>query len=89
MFIYTFKINGFGNYSHSYNWDNGIDFSEPVYTEEEFIPNDGFMGRYVNEIFTNEHGGSRNVDLLVQAGTIEDAMTYARIYGEHYYPQKG
>lgn len=46
--MYTFKIEGFGNYSHDFGWDNGVMLSEPVYTNEEFVPSDMFMGRYVN-----------------------------------------
>ena len=83
----TYKVNGFGNYSYTFNWDSGVDLSEPVETDEVFIPTDiMFMGRYVFETFSNEHGGSRNVEMLVQADDKETATEYAKIYCSYYYP---
>ena len=34
--IKRFKIEGFGNYSHDFGWDNGVDLGQAVETEEEF-----------------------------------------------------
>lgn len=83
----TYKISGFGNYSYSFGWDEGIRLSTPVETEEVFEPSNRFMGEYVNEVFANEHGGSRNIDLLVRAFDAEDARIYAEIYCSRYYPE--
>ena len=84
-----FKIEGFGNYSYDFGWDNGVTLSEPVYTEEPFEASDKFMGRYVNEVSSNEHGGSRNVTLIVEAWDMEQALFYAKSYADYYYPTKG
>lgn len=87
MTTYRFLIEGFGNYSHSFGWDNGVNLSTPVYTEEDFEPSKMFMGRYVNEIYCSEHGGSRNITLIVEACTIKEALFYAKLYCGYYYPE--
>lgn len=88
--IKRFKIEGFGNYSHDFGWDDGVNLGQAVETEEEFVPDDiMFMGRYVNETFRNEHGGSRNVTLIVEAFDLDEALFYAKIYCDYYFPEKG
>lgn len=85
----TFKIEGFGNFSNDFGWDDGVDLSQPVYTDEIFVPSDMFMGRYVEETYCNEHGGSRNITLIVEARDMEQALFYAKVYCDYYYPVKG
>lgn len=87
--IKRFKIEGFGNYSHDFGWDNGVDLGQAAETEEEFVPSDMFMGRYVHETYSNEHGGSRNVTLIVEAFDLDEALFYAKLYCDYYYPEKG
>lgn len=84
-----YEIYGFGNFSHDFCWDNGLSFCTPVETDvREFVPNDPqFMGRYVNEVSCNEHGGSRSVYVHVEAYDEYEALTYAKIWASHYYPE--
>lgn len=91
-----FKFSGHGNYSHDYGWDNGVDLSTP----EEINPVDAvidygahfseipFLGLYVDEVECNEHGGSRNITLIVRAVNEADAEWYARQYCLAFYPEK-
>ena len=82
----TYKISGHGNYSITYGWDDGISLSKPVLTDEEFTANETlFMGLYVNETYTNIHGGSRDIDLVVRAFDEQDAAFYALLYCNYYY----
>lgn len=86
----TYKVNGFGNFSWNYNWDSGVDcLSDPVETNEEFEESPMYLGKYVNQIFINEHGGSRNLDLLVLARDEDEAHFYARVFCDKYYPKFG
>ena len=82
----TYSFRGFGNFSHDFNWDSGIDLSEPLEVEDKFEESIMFMGKYVRETYFNEHNGSREIELLVQAYDKVDAEVYARIYCDYYYP---
>ena len=86
----NFIIVGIGHFSESFGWDDGLDLREPIETKEEYTFEETpmFLGRYVNVITANEHGGSRYVTLLVRGFNSEDAMEYARMYAERYYPEK-
>lgn len=83
-----YEIYGFGNFSFDFCWDNGLSFTTPVETDDEFVPNDlQFMGRYVNEVSRNEHGGSRSVYIHVEAHDEYEALTYAKTWASYYYPE--
>lgn len=84
----TYNVFGCGNFSWNYNWDSGIaNLSDAIETEETFEPSKGFMGEYVNETYFNEHGGSREVNLLVRANDPDEAVAYARIFCDKFYPE--
>lgn len=91
-----FVFDGFGSYSHDYDWDSGVSLSDP----EEISPADAvvdymatfselpFLGLYVSEIFCNEHGGSREITLVVRGVNEADAVSYARAYCNVFYPAR-
>ena len=100
-----FYVTGFGNYSHSYGWDSGLSIGEAdlLTEEDEFAHNDyaaknsyfadpipcnGENGDVI-PVFRNEHGGSREIDLVVFATTKNRAQRYARIWANQYYPAFG
>ena len=90
-----FKFNGHGNYSNDYGWDDGITLSTP----KEIDPADAvvdysanfsgipFLGFYVDEVECNEHGGSRDITLIVRAVNEADACWYAQQYCSVFYPE--
>ena len=78
----AFEFRGFGNYSESHNWDNGL--STSLGKEVDFtIACDG-MGEVVypevyEEVY-NENGGSRNVRGYVFAFSEEEAKELLKDY---------
>ena len=95
-------INGNGNYSHEFNWDDGLSIGKATLISEDdeltfneyayenpsyanFIPENGENGD-ISMVFTNEHGGSRNVTVVVFATTKNRAERYARVWAGKYYP---
>ena len=91
-----FKFEGHGNYSHDYGWDDGVSLSAP----EEISPADAvvdygaefnqlhFLGLYVDEIELHEHGGSRDITLIVRGINEADAEWYALQYCAVFYPEQ-
>ena len=100
-----FRVVGFGNYSNDYGWDDGIDFNEPVFVTPAEIEAtndlcDGVEGCYtintdrskcedVQTEFLNEHGGSRNITLVVKAMGYAQAAEKAKEWAEVMYPCRG
>ena len=83
-----------GNFSHDFNWDDGltpsspIDFEDSVFKDEEvFFVEEAFLGSNVAVLYSNEHGGSREVDLAVWAYDARQAYEYAWTWGQYNYPE--
>ena len=101
-----FMVNGFGNYSHDYNWDSGVDLGVPVHVTKtdisDFYPEGAVAGdfyypvstdkaacRDVQTMFLNEHGGSRDILLLVKAKGYQQAKERAQEFVDRVYPAFG
>lgn len=98
-----FMVNGHGNYSETYGWDSGIDLAEPKHSAridiQEFYPEgyctdfyypvsiDKATCRDVQTMFLNEHGGSREIILLVKAMGYQQAKEKAQEFVDIVYPQ--
>lgn len=83
----TYSFRGYGNFSGDFGWDEGINLSEPLEVEDKFEEDPiKFMGKYVKEVYFNEHNGYRDIELLVQAYDKVDAAAYAQIYCDYFYP---
>lgn len=100
-----YYVTGFGNYSYSYNWDSGLSIGNAVilnkddesahnkYAAENSdfadpIPCNGDNGDVI-PVFRNEHGGSREIDLVVFATTKNRAKRYAQVWANAHYPAFG
>lgn len=94
-------INGWGNYSHSYNWDDGLTIGQAeIWSQDmerswnQYIKENPSQGNYIPSeddegiyiLQCNEHGGSRSVTLAVIAETPQEAVMMAREWAEMYYP---
>jgi len=79
----AFRFSGFGNFSASFGWDNGLDCSlgELIAAKCHDELN---MFRGVEQETINEHGGSRNVDGYVVARSRRDARKLLREYSERF-----
>lgn len=86
-----FVFNGYGNYSETFGWDNGmsINVENPtqynlsevqLFEDLDKIPN---LGEYV-ELFYNSYGGSRNVTIIVASDSLENAIKLALEYQDTY-----
>ena len=85
----VYRVEAIGQFSFEYGRDTGFDIVTIEETNEVFEPNElVVMGRYVKETYRNENGGSRSIELLVQAHDEYEARYYADGYGNWYYPEK-
>jgi len=95
-------INGWGNYSHSYNWDDGLTIGQAeiwpqdkIRAWDKYITDNPSQGNYIPSeeddegvyiLQLHEHGGSRNVLVCVIAETPQEAEEMAQEWAEAYYP---
>lgn len=88
-----YKFDGYGNYSESFGWDNGITMNTayptilPLGEVEKMndLPRIPEVGKWV-ELYVNSYGGSRNATIIVSATNIEEAIEVALQY-EATYPE--
>lgn len=92
MFMYYVPC--FGNFSHDFGWDDGlrvntpIDYADSAFAEENVtFYEEAFLGSNVSVLYTNEHGGSREVDLAVWANDARQAYEYAWTWAQYNYPE--
>ena len=89
-----FLFSGFGNYSETHNWDNGIsmkfekelsleEVQELQYDEYGDFFNVPKLGEIV-ATFYNEYGGSRNGNWLICANSLEEAQTITKVCEDSY-----
>ena len=86
-----FVFNGHGNYSESFDWDNGININVENSTQHSLSEVELFedlnkipqMGECV-EWFTNNYGGSRNATIIVASDSLEKAIELALGYEATY-----
>ena len=85
----TYIVRGYGNYSHDFDWDNGISFSEPELTEEKLDVCNFYCGlfRDIECLENREYNGSRSVELRIEAYSKDHAMYLAKIWGDYYCPE--
>ena len=96
----NYIVDCFGNYSYSYNWDDGItSFGVKELTDDivqswtKYVTENPSMGDYITgcekleQIYCNEHGGSRNVTVVVEADSEEEAEKIVKDWCEEHYPK--